>query len=74
MTYFQETDIIHILIGEGDEISSVELSPNITAELNAQGEIIGLEILNASVFLRDSILETAQAKLLSVTNNLTAHN
>lgn len=65
MTYFQETDVIHIVIAEGNETGSVELSPNITAELDDSGEIIGVEILNASLFLRDSILETAQAKLLS---------
>ena len=47
------------------ETSSVELSPNVTAEINKNGEIIGLEILNASTFVRDSILETAQAKLMS---------
>jgi uncharacterized protein YuzE len=42
----------------------VELSPNITAELNEAGELIGIEILNASKYLRDSILDSAQAKML----------
>ncbi|MDD1631039.1 MAG: DUF2283 domain-containing protein, partial [Methylococcaceae bacterium] len=37
-------------------MASVELSPNITAELNAEGELIGVEILKASIFLRDFIL------------------
>jgi uncharacterized protein YuzE len=49
-----------------EEASSVELSPNITAELNAQGELIGIEILQASTFVRDSIMEAAQAKLLNL--------
>ena len=69
MTYFQEEDIIHILVSKGNEAGSVELNPNITAELNEHGELIGIEILNASTFIRDSILETAQAKLLRVQNN-----
>ena len=64
MRYFEREDVIHIAITDEHERGSVELSPNITAELNEQGELIGLEILQASTFLRDSILETAQAKLL----------
>lgn len=42
----------------------MEISPNITAELNAKGELIGVEILKASLFLRDFILESTQAKLM----------
>ena len=64
MTYFEKEDVIHLAISDEDETSSFEISPNITAELNAKGEIIGIEILNASAYLRDSIMESAQAKLL----------
>jgi uncharacterized protein YuzE len=64
MSYFPEQDVIHLLITDEEEMESVEISPNITAELNAQGELIGVEILKASIFLRDFILETTQAKLL----------
>jgi len=45
---------------------NVEISPNITAELNDAGELIGIEIINASSFLRDSILESVQGKLLNL--------
>ena len=65
MTYFKKDDVIHIILSDENESGSVEISPNITAELNNNGEIIGIEILNASEFLRDSIMETTQAKLLS---------
>lgn len=54
-----------LIISEEDEAGSVELSPNVTAELNDKGELIGIEILDASSFMRDSILETAQAKVLN---------
>jgi uncharacterized protein YuzE len=37
------------------------MTPNITAELNETGELIGIEIINASSFIRDSILESVQA-------------
>jgi uncharacterized protein YuzE len=66
MTYFKDDDIIHINISDGIETNSVELSPNITAEIDKNGELIGIEILNASTFVRDSILETAQAKLINL--------
>jgi len=66
MTYFKEEDILHLLISEEKEAGSVELSPNVTAELNEKGELIGIEILNASSFIRDSILEVAQAKMLNL--------
>ena len=66
MTYFKDEDVLHLVISEENEASSVELSPNITAELNKDGEIIGIEILEASSFIRDSILEAAQAKMLNL--------
>lgn len=66
MVYFEENDILHLSVSDEPEAASVELSPNITAELNEQGELIGIEILNASSFIRDSILESAQARLLSL--------
>jgi len=66
MVYFEENDVLHLSISDEPETASVELSPNITAELNEQGELIGIEILNASSFIRDSILESAQARLLSL--------
>ncbi len=66
MTYFEEDDILHLLVTEGKEAGSVELSPNITAELNDEGEIIGIEILNASAFIRDAVLDSTQAKLLQM--------
>lgn len=67
MTYFEKEDILHLTISEEPESDSLELSPNITAELNSDGELIGIEILNASIFIRDSILESAHTKMLSLT-------
>ncbi len=48
--YFEQEDVLHLVIAEGPESGSVELSPDITVELNAKNEIIGVEILNASEF------------------------
>jgi uncharacterized protein YuzE len=64
MVYFEKDDVLHLAISDEPEKGSVELSPNITVELNDKGELIGIEILNASAFIRDSILESVQAKVL----------
>ena len=66
MAYFEEADVLHLAIAAGPEAASVELSPNLTAELDENGELIGIEILEASSYVRDSILESAQAKLLAL--------
>jgi uncharacterized protein YuzE len=36
--------------------------------LNETGELIGIEIIKASAFIRDSILESVQARLLTFKN------
>ena len=64
--YFEKEDVLHLLIGDGPETRSLELAPNITVELGQQNELIGVEILNASSFLRDAVLESIQARTLKV--------
>ncbi|WP_045220668.1 DUF2283 domain-containing protein [Desulfonatronum thioautotrophicum] len=64
LSYFEDSDVLHLVISEDAEAVSVEVSPNITAELNSKGELIGIEILEASTFIRDSILESVQARVL----------
>jgi uncharacterized protein YuzE len=66
MNYFKNEDILHLVISDEKETASVELSPNITAELNENGELIGIEILEASSFIRDSIMESAQLKMMNL--------
>ena len=66
MMYFEKDDVLHLAISDEPEAGSVELGPNITVELNYKGEMIGIEILEASRFIRDSIMESVQAKVLRV--------
>ncbi len=42
MTYFEKDDILHFSLADEPEAGSVEISPNITAELNETGELIGI--------------------------------
>jgi len=64
LQYFEEEDVLHLVLSEEKESGSAEIGPHITAELNENGEIIGVEILNASRFIRDTILDSAQVRLL----------
>ena len=57
MRYFEQEDILYLAISDDPENGSIERSPNITTEYNAKGEIIGIEILNASGFIQDSIAD-----------------
>jgi uncharacterized protein YuzE len=66
MTYFEQEDVLHLVLSDDAEHNSVEIAPNLTIELNEAGEMIGVEILRASTFIRDSILESAQGKLLGI--------
>ena len=66
MFYFEKEDVLHLVISDEEEAGSTELSPNVTAELNEQGELIGIEILEASTYMRDSLLDSAQMRLLNL--------
>ena len=66
MTYFEDSDILHVSITNDKESGSVEIAPNITAELNEKGELIGVEILDASLFVRDIVMESVQARMLQL--------
>jgi len=63
MSYFENEDVLHIILAEGAERHSVEIEPNVTAELDADGNLIGLEILKASTFLRDRLMDSVSLKL-----------
>lgn len=64
--YFEQEDVLHLVITDEPESRSMELSPNITVELNDKDELIGVEILEASAFLRDAVLESIQARTLQL--------
>lgn len=66
MMYFEDVDILHITLSDEAETGSVELAPNITVELNATGELIGIEILEASNFIRDAIMDSIQGRVLQI--------
>lgn len=64
--YFEQGDVLHLMISDESEFRSVELSPNITVELDNKNEMIGVEILKPSAFLQDTVLDSIQAKTLQL--------
>ena len=66
LRYFEGEDVLHLAVADGREVRSVELGPNITVELDEHNELVGIEILNASAFLRDAVLDSVQARTLDI--------
>jgi uncharacterized protein YuzE len=52
VNYDSKSDIIYIVTKEGSEEEFIEIAPGINMELDENGEVIGIEILNASEFLK----------------------
>ncbi len=52
VNYDSKSDVIYIVAKKGKEEEFVEVAPGINVELDERGEVIGVEILNASVFLK----------------------
>jgi uncharacterized protein YuzE len=52
VNYDSKSDILYIVARKGKEEEFVEIAPGINIELDEKGEVIGIEILNASSFLK----------------------
>ena len=48
VNYDPSTDALYIVTMEGEEEEFVEISPGVNVELDSEGRVIGIEILNAS--------------------------
>ncbi len=51
--YDTESDSLFICLKEGEEESFEEVAPGINIELDKDGEIIGVEVLKASRFVKN---------------------
>ncbi len=50
--YDSKSDTLYIVAGRGMEEEFVEVAPGVNVELDAKGDVIGIEILKASKFLQ----------------------
>ena len=61
--YYPENDVLYVLLQAGEEAKAVEIEPGVTAELNKKGKLIGIEILDASKYLRKLIQQRLEPQL-----------
>ncbi len=59
--YDSEVDVLY-LAREGKEEEVIEVYPGVNLEMNAEGELIGVEILQASQLLK-GVIEPIRSKL-----------
>lgn len=52
VNYDPKADVLYIVAKKGKEEEFVEIAPGINAELDENGKVIGVEILNASRILK----------------------
>jgi len=55
VNYDPDSDVLYIVAQEGEEEEFVEIAPGVNVELDAEGKVVGVEILNASRFLSSII-------------------
>ena len=53
--YDPKADAIYFFIRQGDEEECLEIAPHVYYEVDAKGEILGIEILKASQFLEQIV-------------------
>ncbi len=53
--YDPQSDTLYFLVRDGEEERFVEVAEGINVELDREGQLLGVEILNVSRFLRAAI-------------------
>jgi uncharacterized protein YuzE len=53
--YDPQSDVLYFLVRDGEEERFVEVAEGVSVELDQEGQLLGVEILNASRFLRVAI-------------------
>lgn len=64
--YDKKTDVVWISVQAGEEELHKEVAPGISVEINKKGELLGIEILNASKVLGKKLGFGNQSKPLSL--------
>ena len=64
--YDNKVDALYIVAKKGVEEEFVEVAPGVNVELNEQGDVIGIEILNASRVLRSVFRSVSKSEATKV--------
>lgn len=60
--YDKKTDVLWLMIKTGPEDKHQEVAPGISVELDKNGQLLGIEILNASKILGPKLTDKSAAK------------
>ena len=68
--YDKKSDSLYIVIKEGEEESFEEIVPGINLELDSKGEVIGVEIINASRFINEKYEKKISEKSIAYSEKI----
>lgn len=60
--YDHETDVLWLLVKEGIEEEYREVAPGVSVEIGKNGELLGVEILNASKTLGEKLVKKGSSE------------
>ena len=63
INYDPKSDVLYMGAKKGIEEEFIEVSPGINVELDSKGQVIGVEVLNASKMLK-SVVKPLQMRVL----------
>lgn len=63
--YDKDIDALWLFVKKGKEAESKEVSPGISIELNDKGELLGIEILNASKIFEEEVKPSKKVNFAS---------
>lgn len=52
VNYDSKSDVLYIVAKKGNEEESIEIVPGVNVKLDDKGEVVGIEIFNASKFFK----------------------
>jgi uncharacterized protein YuzE len=64
--YFPDSDMLYIELVSGISTESEEVSPGVVLDFNADNQVIGIEIENASTFIDLSRLEVSSLPIANL--------
>lgn len=56
LSYDRETDSLYVLLADRPGADAIEVAPGVVADLDEQGELVGIDIDHASRFVDDEML------------------
>lgn len=61
--YDKNEDVLSLYLKEGKEDNFVEVSPGVSIEFDQRGDVMGIEILNASRVLKSFLKSASKRKI-----------